>query len=155
STYSPDGGYNASPDTFNGARLDAAPLHATRGIYTYGNAFPKDTFNGTNYWVDPVFTLDGQTAPRVKAAARADNVVSWSAGTGVRAAGTLLQGERLSAKWALDTGTFVCSTKAQAEQQLKLSENLTFDSSPAFDLSPRSQPASLPQLPWWWPRVFD
>ena len=93
-----------------------------------------------------VYTLDGaQPTPFVASAGGKDTIVSWSPGTGVRAAGTLLQGERLSAKWALDTGTFVCSTKAQAEQQLKLSENLSLEKRPAFDPTPSRAPISLPQ----------
>jgi hypothetical protein len=62
-----DGGY------FTNA-ADNSPLHAQssggtggNGVYAYGNdQFPNNTYNGSNYWVDPIFSAaggQGQTCP--------------------------------------------------------------------------------------------
>ena len=48
---------------FTSAGVDNAPLHAlangvdgANGVYVYGaSAFPTQTFNAANYWVDVVF----------------------------------------------------------------------------------------------------
>ena len=63
-SYHTDVGYYAvTGGVFNGAGVDNPPLHAVattvspNGVYRYGgNAFPTQTFNGNNYWVDVVFT---------------------------------------------------------------------------------------------------
>ncbi|MQY03478.1 DUF4082 domain-containing protein [Actinomadura macrotermitis] len=64
SYHAPNGRYAADGNYFNGA-LDNAPLHAPaksvtggNGVYRYGSAtvYPNQTYNGANYWVDPVFT---------------------------------------------------------------------------------------------------
>jgi hypothetical protein len=55
--YAGDGGY------FAGGSIDRAPLHALQsgvdgpnGVYAYGEGgFPSQSYNATNYWVDPVF----------------------------------------------------------------------------------------------------
>jgi hypothetical protein len=56
--YAGDGGYFATTGVDNG------PLHALKdgvsggnGVYAYGStsAFPSNTFNSANYWVDVVF----------------------------------------------------------------------------------------------------
>jgi glucose/arabinose dehydrogenase/endonuclease YncB( thermonuclease family) len=57
-----NGGYSADQNTF-AASVDRGPLHALasagsggNGVYMYGSsAFPTNTFNATNYWVDVVF----------------------------------------------------------------------------------------------------
>jgi hypothetical protein len=67
------GNYAANNLYFN-AGFDNAPLHAYRsgvggpnGLYKYGSstAFPTDTYNATNYWVDVVFssTLPADATP--------------------------------------------------------------------------------------------
>jgi Domain of unknown function (DUF4082) len=57
--YSGDNGFFAT------AGVDNAPLHALRdgvsggnGVYVYGGtpAFPNQTWNASNYWVDLIFT---------------------------------------------------------------------------------------------------
>jgi hypothetical protein len=70
SYFAPAGHYAASLDYFyspppnGGNALNNPPLHALpasaaagNGVYAYGSvsAFPANSFNGTNYWVDPVF----------------------------------------------------------------------------------------------------
>jgi hypothetical protein len=54
------GHYSATPSYFGGVGVDNPPLHvpAGGGVYGYGpgSVFPSNTFNGTNYWVDVVFT---------------------------------------------------------------------------------------------------
>jgi hypothetical protein len=61
SYYAPVGRYAANGGFFN-TGVDNGPLHAlansvsANGVYVYGaSAFPNQTFNATNYWVDLVF----------------------------------------------------------------------------------------------------
>ena len=62
--YAPNGHYSMDPGYFSNGPVDNAPLHAQaasgpggNGVYAYGaDLFPGNTYNGTNYWVDPVFT---------------------------------------------------------------------------------------------------
>ncbi|MGO9957690.1 MAG: N,N-dimethylformamidase beta subunit family domain-containing protein, partial [Solirubrobacteraceae bacterium] len=99
SYFAPSGHYSTSPGYFygppspglGGASVDAPPLHAIHGsavqdnglyLYTTTSAFPVDTSNGTNYWVDPVLMpllVPGQVTG-VTATAQYDGAsVSWSA----------------------------------------------------------------------------
>jgi hypothetical protein len=75
SYFAPNGHYSEGEQYFDpplrgGATLNSPPLHAERdtqsnpnGLYLYSkaSAFPTQTFNGENYWVDVSFTL--ATAP--------------------------------------------------------------------------------------------
>jgi hypothetical protein len=58
SYYTPAGGYAASENYFEGGVV-RAPFHAApdAGVYRYGvgGGFPTDTWNASNYWVEPVF----------------------------------------------------------------------------------------------------
>jgi subtilisin-like proprotein convertase family protein len=65
------GKYNVDSFTFNSAVV-RAPLRAMadnhpsepNGVYKYGTgAFPTDTFNNSNYWIDVVFEIPGQVTP--------------------------------------------------------------------------------------------
>ena len=67
SYYAPNGAYSANSGYFSSA-ADKAPLHGLasgtdgpNGVYRYGatTAFPTDSYNNTNYWVDVVFNADG------------------------------------------------------------------------------------------------
>ena len=53
-----DGHYSADPNYFSTAGPSNSPLRVTGGVYAYGNTStaPTQTSNGTNYWVDPMFT---------------------------------------------------------------------------------------------------
>jgi hypothetical protein len=71
SYFAPAGHYAGDGDFFNGTGAGAAPLRALasgvdgpNGVYRYGSggAFPTDSFNATNYWVDVVFTTTGPPA---------------------------------------------------------------------------------------------
>ena len=63
SYFAPNGSYSANGGYFSSA-ADRAPLHGlasgtdgSNGVYRYGpTAFPTDSFNNTNYWVDALFT---------------------------------------------------------------------------------------------------
>jgi hypothetical protein len=71
SYYAPDGGYAYDPAFFGAGRpappVVSGPLDASSdsgaqgpGVYRYGGSgFPTNSYNRTNYWVDPIFT----TAP--------------------------------------------------------------------------------------------
>ncbi len=61
SYFAPQGNYAASGGFF-ASPADKAPLHApanatsANGVYVYGaDAFPNNSYNATNYWVDPIF----------------------------------------------------------------------------------------------------
>jgi hypothetical protein len=63
SYFAPVGGYSYDSNYFI-AQRDSAPLHAPaspsiggNGVYQYGGGFPNNSFNATNYWVDPIFTF--------------------------------------------------------------------------------------------------
>ena len=68
SYHAPVGRYAADTGFFSSAGVDNGPLHAladsvsANGVYVYGaSAFPTQTYNAANYWVDVVFTLAGPT----------------------------------------------------------------------------------------------
>jgi Domain of unknown function (DUF4082)/Bacterial Ig-like domain len=72
SYFAPQGNYAVSTGQF-GSSVDTPPLHALsnteaggNGVFFYGpqGGFPNGSSNGTNYWVDVIFT-DGQAAPQV------------------------------------------------------------------------------------------
>jgi Domain of unknown function (DUF4082)/Fibronectin type III domain/Bacterial Ig domain len=96
SYFAPSGHYSQSEQYFypplaGGATLNAPPLHAEQStnsngdglyVYTGSNAFPTQTFNGENYWVDLSFTpATVPTAPtNVTATAGYESArVSWTA----------------------------------------------------------------------------
>ena len=66
SYFAPNGGYSVNSAYFASAGVTNGPLTAPQslavsggnGVYTYGSspAFPNNTYNATNYWVDAVFT---------------------------------------------------------------------------------------------------
>jgi len=57
------GNYSVDGAAFASAGVDNAPLHAlatgvdgANGVYLYGgSAFPTQTYNATNYWIDVVY----------------------------------------------------------------------------------------------------
>ncbi|MDE3009409.1 MAG: DUF4082 domain-containing protein [Pseudomonadota bacterium] len=67
------GHYSGDANRFIGNGFDNAPLHAlgtdatgSNGVYTYGasSLFPSQSYSGTNYWVDVVYSsTDMPTAP--------------------------------------------------------------------------------------------
>jgi hypothetical protein len=72
SYFAPQGNYAVSTGQL-GSSVDTPPLHALsnteaggNGVFFYGpqGGFPNGSSNGTNYWVDVIFT-DGQAAPQV------------------------------------------------------------------------------------------
>jgi hypothetical protein len=69
SYFAPVGGYAFDSTYFASTGIDNAPLHAPatgavaggNGVYLYGagSAFPNQSFNATNYWVDVMFSTAG------------------------------------------------------------------------------------------------
>jgi hypothetical protein len=82
---------NPSPVPDGSDSVDSPPLHAlratgatTNGVYSYAasTTFPTSTFNGENYWVDPVFSPSpppGQPTAVTGSAGFGSVVLSWSA----------------------------------------------------------------------------
>ncbi|WP_367765957.1 DUF4082 domain-containing protein [Arthrobacter sp. HS15c] len=88
SYFAPDGFYSSSSGYFSSA-IDRAPLHGLangtdgpNGVFRYGaTAFPTDSFNSTNYWVDVVFSASAAGgAPAVTAVSPANNAPAVSEG---------------------------------------------------------------------------
>jgi Domain of unknown function (DUF4082)/Fibronectin type III domain/Bacterial Ig domain len=65
--FAPNGHYSATPAAFGSVGVSNPPLQALAngtsadGVYAYGSAsaFPSNTFNSTNYWVDVTFEPAG------------------------------------------------------------------------------------------------
>jgi hypothetical protein len=70
--------------------VDNPPLHTVadgaNGVFTYGaHAFPNQSYNTTNYWVDVVFTLPPDTTPPAVASTNpSNNATSVPAGAPVK-----------------------------------------------------------------------
>ena len=65
SYFAPAGRYSGDAGSFTNAGVDAPPLHALangvdgpNGLYLYGSnsAFPTNSGNGTNYWIDAIYS---------------------------------------------------------------------------------------------------
>src|SRR5262249_42304424 len=91
------GNYGVDEPYFASAGVDSAPLHALstaagsgNGVYQYRrSAFPTETFEASNYWVDVVFTSGGTgdtTPPTVTMTAPAGGATV--SGTGVTVSAT-------------------------------------------------------------------
>lgn len=67
SYYAPSGRYSVDQGYFSSSGVDNSPLRALsssessgNGVYRYGaSGFPDQTWNGANYWIDPVFAASG------------------------------------------------------------------------------------------------
>jgi hypothetical protein len=91
----PSGGYSYTSGAFSNSGVNNPPLHALQssavpngnGLYSYGttNAFPTNTFNASNYFVDVVYsvTVPPATPAGVTATASGSGsaTVSWTAPT--------------------------------------------------------------------------
>jgi Domain of unknown function (DUF4082)/Fibronectin type III domain len=88
----PSGHYSAAAAAFASSGVNSPPLYALAstttadGVYLYGaaNSFPTSSFNATNYWVDPVFSLTPPTAPAAPSGVTAapldgSATVTWTA----------------------------------------------------------------------------
>ena len=84
SYHSNSGHYSADENYFSSAGVDNSPLHAPastppnggplsgpNGVYAYGasSAFPTQTFNSTNYWVDVVLQAGPASTPTLSSIA--------------------------------------------------------------------------------------
>src|SRR5262249_33438836 len=90
------GNYGVDEPYFASAGIDNSPLHALsnaagggNGVYAYGNsAFPTQTFNSSNYWVDVVFASSGTadtTPPTVTSTTPAAGATAVATATTVTA----------------------------------------------------------------------
>jgi|tagenome__1003787_1003787.scaffolds.fasta_scaffold20985964_2 hypothetical protein len=92
SYFAPVGHYAGDGGFFAASGMDNPPLHALQdgasggnGLYRYtsSSAFPNNTFNSENYWVDVVFATGAATAPAAPGnvtatAADGSATVSWT-----------------------------------------------------------------------------
>jgi methionine-rich copper-binding protein CopC len=97
SYHAPAGGYAVDGGFFTAGAHDNAPLHALsdaaatgNGVYRYGpsGSFPNETFGGSNYWVDVLFTTGPATdtqAPAVESTDPVDGQTSVPPSAGIRA----------------------------------------------------------------------
>src|SRR4029077_17470422 len=89
------GSYSVNGAYFASAGVDTPPLHALAtgvdgadGVYLYGaSAFPTQTYNATNYWVDVVFAIPAPdtTRPMVTGVTPANGASNISTATSVTA----------------------------------------------------------------------
>ncbi|MEZ4683722.1 MAG: DUF4082 domain-containing protein [Caldilineaceae bacterium] len=111
SYHSTTGFYAVDSGFFNGSGVNNPPLRTLatgidgdNGVYSYGpSAFPSQSFNGSNYWVDVIFatTVSADTiAPTVIAVAPTDGA------TGVAVESTIV----VTASEALDAATVNATT---------------------------------------------
>jgi YVTN family beta-propeller protein len=72
SYFAPNGHFSYDSGYFNNSGVDRGQLHLLQngvsggnGVFLYGaaSAFPTNSFNGSNYWVDVVFSTSGGTPP--------------------------------------------------------------------------------------------
>jgi hypothetical protein len=77
SYYAPAGGYAADPGYFASSGVDNYPLRALANgedgpngvfIYSASSAFPNETYNAANYWVDVVMPVQDNTPPTITCA---------------------------------------------------------------------------------------
>src|SRR5439155_25034459 len=98
------GSYGIDTGYFTSAGVDNPPLHAlangvsANGVYLYGgaSAFPTQTFNAANYWVDVVFGTGAPdtTPPTATSVAPANGATG--VGTATSAAATFSEGMNAS-----------------------------------------------------------
>jgi hypothetical protein len=56
--YSINGGFFNTTGVVSGSlSAPSSPASGGNGVYVYGGGFPANTFNATNYWVDPIFDV--------------------------------------------------------------------------------------------------
>ena len=113
------GNYGVNGAYFVSAGVDNAPLHAlatgvdgVNGVYVYGaSAFPTQTFNAANYWVDVVFGTGAPdtTPPTVTNVAPANGATG--VGTATSATATFSEGMNAS---TITTSTFVLRNPSNA-----------------------------------------
>ncbi|TDQ05513.1 DUF4082 domain-containing protein [Labedaea rhizosphaerae] len=89
----PNGHYSVDAGYFTGKGAGIVPLTAPatggvaggNGVFRYGSGFPSDSFNGGNYWVDPVVT----TATADNVAPTVSSTAPASGATGAYTDGTV------------------------------------------------------------------
>jgi hypothetical protein len=124
------GNYALNGGQFLSAGVDSPPLHALangvdgpNAVFVYGaSAFPTNTFNGNNYWVDVVFntTAPDTTPPTVTSAAPADGAT----GVSTTAMVTATFSEAMNAS-TITTGTFVLRNPSNAVVAATVTYNAT------------------------------
>jgi hypothetical protein len=95
SYFAPNGHYSFDTGYFLNGGVNRPPLDALgnatspNGVYRYGGGFPTQTYNGSNYWVDVVFTTQALqsdvTPPAVSSVSPADGATAVNVGTNVTA----------------------------------------------------------------------
>ena len=113
------GNYGVNGAYFASAGVDNAPLHAlatgvdgANGVYVYGaSAFPTQTFNAANYWVDVVFNTGAPdtTPPTVTSVTPANGATG--VGTATSATATFSEGMTAS---TITPSTFVLRNPSNA-----------------------------------------
>ncbi|HEV8348412.1 MAG TPA: DUF4082 domain-containing protein [Vicinamibacterales bacterium] len=124
------GNYALNGGQFLSAGVDSPPLHALangvdgpNAVFVYGaSAFPTNTFNGNNYWVDVVFntTPPDTTPPTVTSVAPANGAT----GVSTTATVTATFSEAMNAS-TITTGTFVLRNPSNAVVAATVSYNAT------------------------------
>ena len=93
SYFAPNGHYSETSDYFDHSFAVSGPLTAFdtdesqgNGAFVGGSGYPNQTLNGTNYWVDPIFSsAQGSTPPFVSAQTPASNATNIPTNTTISA----------------------------------------------------------------------
>ena len=90
----PNGHYSADQLYFPTTSADNSSLQAITGLYNYGatSAAPTQTYNGTNYWVDPLFNANQPSTLSSIAVTPATPTISTGATQSFTATGTYSNG---------------------------------------------------------------
>ena len=91
SYFAPNGNYAATDSYFSGSGVNSWPLRALangedgpNGLYLYGSdGFPTNTYLGSNYWVDVVFSSGLAVAPTVTATSPTPNATGVATNTAI------------------------------------------------------------------------
>ena len=157
--YAGDNGY------FAAAGFDHPPLHALRdglnggnGVYVYGaRAFPTDTYQSTNYWVDVVFSQPAAatatstattgataTAPTASTATAAATTTTTGTSTPTTAPSATQTGATTATTTATPTRTPTARATQTATATLTGSPTPTTTTAPPLTSTPTQTPANVP-----------
>ena len=108
------GHYSFDSSYFAASGVDSGPLHGLasgvdgpNGVFVYSNtpSFPNDSFNNTNYWVDPVFNTVA-TTDNYSYAAGGGTGTAPAAGSGLD--GTTITLAAIGGQYVCEIGLHIC-----------------------------------------------
>ncbi|MCK6694604.1 MAG: DUF4082 domain-containing protein, partial [Thermoanaerobaculia bacterium] len=124
SVLTPNGNYPFTNAYFQSSDYNNPPLRALQngedgpnGVYAYGGGYPTSTFNGSNYWVDPVLLSPIPAAPVTASDACGTTTIT---ATGSVAPGACPNAYTLTRTW---TAEDECGNKSTATQIITVTDD--------------------------------